>query len=77
MCFCAAKRITDDIKASPTISKHHRRYQSITDDIKASPTISKHHRRYQSITDDIKNDALPSGTTHPTADLHDCLLGNP
>jgi hypothetical protein len=29
------------------------------------------------ITDPIKDDALPSGTTHPTVDWHDCLLGNP
>jgi hypothetical protein len=29
------------------------------------------------ITDHIKDDALPSGTTHPTADRHDYLPGNP
>jgi hypothetical protein len=43
----------------------------ITDHIITDHIITDHI-----ITDHIKDDALPSGTTHPTVDWHDCLLGN-
>jgi hypothetical protein len=48
----------------------------ITDHIITDHIITDHIITDHVITDHIKDDALPSGTTHPTVDWHDCLLGN-